>query len=678
MFRVLSCLTFEHDLRLVGLAGIVCFLASLAAINLFHRAVATKGRTRVVWLGTAGAASGCGIWATHFIAMLAYDPGLGVNYNITLTVLSLLLAAGLTASGLSVAVYNRNSWATCAGGALVGGGVACMHYLGMSALEMPGHIAWSWDLVAASVLIGMMFGAASLWIAIHSTGTSGMLTAGVLLTLAIVSHHFTAMGAVEIVPDPGRVVNALSLSPAWMAIGIASAAVAVLAMSLAGAFVDKRTAERIAHMAHHDALTGLPNRAAFTAQFATVLERSAAARSGFAILCVDLDRFKEINDLFGHSAGDLVLRQVADRLLAAVKGQFVARLGGDEFTIIVQGDDGQTEGGLVAESVLSAVSENLEVDGHRIAVGLSVGVAIYPNDGADAATLLGNADAALYRAKAEGRGTIRFFAAEMDQQLRKKRGLQHDLRSALERNEFRLFYQPQATTGGEIVGFEALARWYHPKRGVVPPAEFIPIAEESSLIMSIGEWVLREACAEAASWPRPLQIAVNLSPAQFKQGDLPGLVHSILLQTGLSPSRLELEITEGVLIGDFNRAVSILRRLKNLGVRIAMDDFGTGYSSLSYLQSFPFDKIKIDRSFIANLHLNHQSAAIVRAMIGLARGLEVPVVAEGVETSEQLDFLAQESCSEIQGYLIGKPSPITAFSEMVGRAETAEIGRAVA
>src|SRR3954454_177029 len=228
MFRVLSCLTFEHDLRLVGLAGIICFLASLAAINLFHRAVATSGRTRAVWLTTAGAASGCGIWATHFIAMLAYDPGLGVNYNVSLTILSLLLAAGLTASGLSVAVYNRNAWATCVGGALVGGGVACMHYLGMSALEMPGHIAWSFDLVAASVLIGMIFGAASLWVALRRSGTAAMLAAGVLLTLAIVSHHFTAMGAVEIVPDPARAINALSLSPAWMAIGIASAAVAIL------------------------------------------------------------------------------------------------------------------------------------------------------------------------------------------------------------------------------------------------------------------------------------------------------------------------------------------------------------------------------------------------------------------------------------------------------------------
>ena len=292
--------------------------------------------------------------------------------------------------------------------------------------------------------------------------------------------------------------------------------------------------------------------------------------------------------------------------------------------------------------------------------------------------MLSNADAALYRAKAEGRGTIRFFAAEMDRQLREKRSLQHDLRSALERHELKLFYQPQATTGGEITGFEALARWQHPKRGMVPPAEFIPIAEESSLIMSIGEWVLREACAEAASWPRPLQIAVNLSPAQFKQGDLPALVHTILLQTGLSPSRLELEITEGVLIGDFTRALSILRRLKALGVRIAMDDFGTGYSSLSYLQSFPFDKIKIDRSFIADVQSSHQSAAIVRAVIGLARGLEVPVVAEGVETSEQLAFLSQESCSEIQGYLIGKPSPIASYDEMVGRAGAAERMRAVA
>jgi diguanylate cyclase (GGDEF)-like protein len=677
MFRVFSCLIVEHDLRLVALAGVVCFLASLAAINLFHRAGATRGRARVAWLATAGAASGCGIWATHFIAVLAYDPGVGINYNVGLTALSLIVAAAVTGAGLSVAVYNRTPSATVIGGALVGGGVACMHYLGMWALEMPGQITWALELVVASVVAGMLFGAASLWVAIRKSSIAGTLAAGGLLTLAIVAHHFTAMGAVEIIPDPTRAIHAFSLSPTFMAVGIANAAVAILGMSLAGAFADKRAAERIAHIAHHDPLTGLPNRAAFATQFATVLDRSAASGASFAILCVDLDRFKEINDLFGHSAGDIVLRKVSDRLSMAAKGAFLARLGGDEFTIIVDGDRESITGHSVAEGVLSAMSEDLEVEGNRIAVGVSVGVAIYPHDGRDSTTLLSNADAALYRAKADGRGAIRFFAVEMDQQLREKRGMQHDLRSALDRNELRLLYQPQATTDGKIIGFEALLRWQHPTRGTVPPATFIPLAEESSLIISIGEWVLREACLEAASWPRPLQIAVNLSPAQFKHGDLCNVVHTILLQTGLAPSRLELEITEGVLIGDFARAVAILRRLKALGVRIAMDDFGTGYSSLSYLQSFPFDKIKIDRSFIANVGNSHQSEAIVRAVIGLARGLSVPVVAEGVETNEQLEFLSQESCGEIQGYLIGRPSPIASYAQMTGRSEALQETRAV-
>ena len=255
----------------------------------------------------------------------------------------------------------------------------------------------------------------------------------------------------------------------------------------------------------------------------------------------------------------------------------------------------------------------------------------------------------------------------MDQQLREKRALQQDLRNAIVRGEIELHYQPQAHIGGEITGFEALVRWHHPRHGLVSPATFIPLAEESGIIVDLGEWILRTACREAASWPRPLDIAINLSPVQFQHGDLPSLVHQILLETGLSPARLEFEITEGVLIGDFNRAVSILRRLKALGVRIAMDDFGTGYSSLSYLQSFPFDKIKIDQSFIANLGRSQQAATIVRAVIALGRGLDMPVVAEGVETADQLKFLAGESCNEIQGYFIGRPKPIADYAELVGR-----------
>jgi predicted signal transduction protein with EAL and GGDEF domain len=297
---------------------------------------------------------------------------------------------------------------------------------------------------------------------------------------------------------------------------------------------------------------------------------------------------------------------------------------------------------------------------------LSIGVAIYPANGADAATLIANADAALYRAKSEGRATIRFFDADMDKRLRDRRALQHDLRSAVARGQLVVHYQPQARIGGEVIGFEALVRWHHPTHGIVPPATFIPLAEESGLIIPIGEWILREACREAASWSQPLQIAINLSSVQFRHGDLAGLVHAILLETGLSANRLELEITESVLIGDFSRALSILRRVKAMGVRIAMDDFGTGYSSLSYLQSFPFDKIKIDRAFISNVDRNPQSAAIIRAVIGLGRGLDLPVVAEGVETKEELAFLVGEACQEVQGFLIGKPLPIAHYRDIVG------------
>jgi predicted signal transduction protein with EAL and GGDEF domain len=321
----------------------------------------------------------------------------------------------------------------------------------------------------------------------------------------------------------------------------------------------------------------------------------------------------------------------------------------------------------MAEALQAALADDVVIDEHHLHVGLSIGVAIFPTDGGTATALLANADAALYRAKAEGRGTIRFFEADMDKRLRERRALQHDLRSAIDRGQLRLHYQPQVRMDGAAIGFEALVRWQHPVRGTVPPATFIPVAEESGAIIAIGQWILREACREAASWPRPLQIAVNLSPVQFRHGDLPGVVHAVLLETGLAPNRLELEITEGVLIGDFSRAVSILRRLKALGVRIAMDDFGTGYSSLSYLQSFPFDKIKIDQAFISNLDRNVQSTAIIRAVIGLGHGLSLPVSAEGVETEEQMKFLMRESCDEVQGFLFGRPQPIEAYAALVGR-----------
>ena len=424
---------------------------------------------------------------------------------------------------------------------------------------------------------------------------------------------------------------------------------------------------QIKHLAHHDPLTNLPNRASFNAHFAEAIDRADATGGSFAALCIDLDSFKEINDVFGHSVGDGLLCQVATRMREVAGNTFIARLGGDEFTIILQDGNQPETAAIFADRLLEGMSYEFEIEGQRLRVGLSIGIAVYPSDGTIAATLLSNADAALYRAKEDGGGTIRFFEAEMDKRLRERHAIQQDLQSAIKRGELELHYQPQATIGGEIIGFEALLRWHHPRRGLIPPMTFIPIAEESGLIVQIGEWVLREACREAATWPLQLQVAVNLSPVQFRHGDLQTLVHTVLLETGLAAGRLELEITEGVLIADFTRAVSVLRRLKALGVRIAMDDFGTGYSSLSYLQSFPFDKIKIDRSFISNLEHNRQSAAIVRAVVSLAHGLGLPVIAEGVESSAQLEFLTRETVDEVQGYLLGRPHPIKHYAEFTGR-----------
>jgi diguanylate cyclase (GGDEF)-like protein/PAS domain S-box-containing protein len=438
----------------------------------------------------------------------------------------------------------------------------------------------------------------------------------------------------------------------------------------------KRAEAQIAHMAHHDPLTGLPNRAAFNECLRSTIETAAKDGGSFVLMSLDLDRFKEVNDVFGHGIGDDALCEISRRLQKAIGGAFVARLGGDEFTVISTDGEQPAAAEALAEQILAAVGEEIEIKGRQLRCGMSIGISIFPVNGTDDAMLVANADAALYRAKSEGRGIYRFFEAGMDKSLRERRALQHELQSAIDRGELTLNYQPQARIGGSIIGFEALVRWRHPTRGMISPGSFIPLAEESGLIIPMGEWILREACREAASWAKPLQISINLSPVQFRHGDLVAMVHSVLLETGLAPARLELEITEGVLIGDFSRAVSILRRLKTLGVHIAMDDFGTGYSSLSYLQSFPFDKIKIDRAFISNLESNTQSATIIRAVIGLARGLNLPVLAEGVETEEQLAFLAKEDCDEVQGYLIGRPLPIEDYASLTGMAHRAAAKKA--
>ena len=924
MLRVWNCLDTQHDWRLVILAGLVCFLASGVAVSLINRARALSGRARLGWLLTAGFATGSGIWATHFIAMLAFDPGVPITFGIELTALSFLVAVAVTSLGLAVAIYGEARWSSIAGGAIVGGGIACMHYLGIAAVDMPGVIVWTTDLIVASIVLGVVFGAAALELAMRSETPRGKIVAAGVLTLAITSHHFVAMGAAGIIPGPVQEIDHAALARSSLALLVAVVAAIILGLCMFGvwserrnreklsernrwldaaidnmiqglcmfdaqnrlmvwneryrsmynidpskiwrgctirdlldarvaagtfpldaerydaelraalqagktfplhieladgrvinvvnqptktggwvatheditdrktaerelenarAFLDtiienvpspiivkslpdkryvlinkaaeghlgvkretmlgklaqdfmpadtaamidvndqkliedgkplffdehailtpgngiriatstrlplfgadgkpqylvsvidditdrKRTEQRIAHMTHHDTLTDLPNRAAFNSCIAATLEMAAASGESFAVLSVDLDRFKAVNDVFGYLVGDALLREVAQRMAAACQGAFLARIGADEFAIITPSGLQPSVAEALAARINAAFGADLEIEGHALRVGLTIGVGIYPQDGADATTLVANSAAALFRAKTEARGSVQFFEVAMDNQLREKRALQEDLRLAIQRDELVLHYQPQAHINGTITGFEALVRWHHPRHGLVPPNTFIPLAEENGTIGALGEWVLRTACREAASWPRPMSIAVNLSPVQFQHGDLPLLVHQVLLETGLAPKRLELEITEGVLIGDFTRGVAVLRRLKNLGVRIAMDDFGTGYSSLSYLQSFPFDKIKIDKAFIANLGHSQQAATIIRAVIALSRGLGVPVLAEGVETQEQLEFLTAERCDEIQGYLIGRPEPIADYAEIVGRATT--------
>ena len=434
----------------------------------------------------------------------------------------------------------------------------------------------------------------------------------------------------------------------------------------------RRAEERIAYLAHTDSLTGLPNRGTFVEYLTATLDKASKCRDQVAILCLDLDRFKEANDAYGHLIGDGLLRETARRLQTAAGSTFLARVGGDEFTLVMNSGLQPATAEALGERLLSAFQDSFDVDGHRLQLGLSIGGAVYPSDGTNAKSLMANADAALYQAKAEARGSVRFFEAELGARLRDRRELQNDLRAAINRGNLFLHYQPQQKlTSNETIGFESLVRWQCSKRGLVAPSKFIPIAEECGLIIPLGEWILREACREAASWPQPLSIAVNISPIQFRHGDLPRLVHSILLETGLAPNRLELEITEGVLIDDFSRAISILHKLKSLGVQIAMDDFGSGYSSLSYLHSFSFDKIKIDRCFIGDLEHNHHSMAIVRAIITLGHSLDVPILAEGVESEAQRSFLMQEGCDEVQGYLFGRPLPIRDYCKLVGRQEAA-------
>jgi len=784
MYRVLDCVATQHDLRLVALAAVICALSSYTTISLLHHVRRSDARMWWVWLAVSALSTGFGIWATHFIAMLAFSPGLPTAYNVPLTVLSLIIAVVVTGFGLAIALMSR--WSAAApwlGGAVVGAGIAAMHYTGMAAFEVPGRISWDASLVDASIAIGAVLAAAALYVGLRGEARRWTLLGTLLLTAAICGLHFTAMGAASVTPDPTVDLSASSVPSGLLAIGVALVSMVVVALALGGVAIDMRDRRReeleaermrglanaavegllvcdgdtvvtvndnfvdvsgyaavdsvlgtkleryfpdddlrrklferentlvegvlrncdgadvpveliqrvvdvggkphhavairdlrarkeaersIQFLAHHDPLTGLPNRASFHKKLDH--EVAAALDSGqrLAVLFLDLDRFKEVNDLFGHAVGDHTLQAAAARVGGTLDGnQVLARLSGDEFAIILPGLSNPAAAGRVAETILEALQAPIENIDAEHPIGGSIGIAVCPDDARDRHTLLSHADTALYRAKNEGRGTYRYFEASMGAAVRERRLLEHDLRNAISRGELRLVYQPQKCIDtGRVVGFEALLRWTHPTRGEIPPAEFIPLAEDTGSILQIGEWVLRTACREAARWSEPLTIAVNVSAVQIHSPNFATAVHEILFETELPPGRLELEITETALVRDLNRALATLRRIKILGVRIAMDDFGTGYSSLSNLRAFPFDKIKIDGSFIKSVNVNDQGAAIVRSVLGLGRALKLVVLAEGVETTAEFDFLKTENCNEVQGFLLGRPADIEIYRRL--------------
>jgi diguanylate cyclase (GGDEF)-like protein len=427
----------------------------------------------------------------------------------------------------------------------------------------------------------------------------------------------------------------------------------------------RRSELKIAHMAHHDALTDLANRVLLNKRLEHALARCIHDET-VAIHHVDLDQFKAVNDTLGHPAGDELLQMVADRLRTVVSdGDTIARMGGDEFAI-VQIAAGPADATALAQRVIAAIGAPFEIEGQRAGVGASIGIAVGPGDGSTPDDLLRNADLALYRAKADGRGTFRFFEPGMDLQMQARRVLEQDLRKALPAGEFELYYQPVVNLkSNDVCGFEALIRWNHPTRGLVAPDAFIPLAEEIGLMVPIGAWVIRQACATAALWPEHTHVAVNISAVQFRNADLLEVITGALAASALDPAQLEIEITESVLLQDKDATLATLHRLRKLGVRIAIDDFGTGYSSLAYLQSFPFDKLKIDRSFVRDIAENTGSLNIVRAVATLANGLGMTATAEGVETREQLDRITSEGCTEVQGFLFSHPLPATDIARLL-------------
>lgn len=663
IMNFLDLVLFQHSLPLVLIATLVCVFGSWIAMGLLIQANRKRGALRTRWIAVSAMGAGSAVWCTHFTAMMAFEAGAPVRLDIAMTMVSLIVAVTGCGLAMQVAIAWKARFAAETGGALCGLAIAAMHYSGMIAYRVQTAVTWDRAYIAGSVVMSVLITAMAFHFLLRSKGRWSEQSGKLAFAIAIVTLHFTGMAALVVICGPGATTNQETFS----AMGIAIAAVGMLTIGtgftthLIDARLSQETLEHFQQLALTDALTGLPNRVSFAEHLDVEIKEANVLGRKLAILGIDLDRFKEINDLRGHAAGDQALRTIARRLLGLAGPQcFVARLGGDEFAAVIRFTDEK----VLLEHVdrmEKLLFEPIVLDDFATTTGASIGVALYPDDGRDRERLMGNADLAMYRAKADIGHAVCFFEARMDDLAHERHALAQDLQRAIERNELELHYQAQSSlTSEEILGYEALLRWNHPARGQISPAEFIPIAEETGSILSIGEWALRRACRDAAEWLEPHKIAVNISPKQFAHVDLERLVIETLADTGLPARRLELEITESTIISNKLQTLHMLRRIRALGVTVAIDDFGVGYSSLDTLRSFPFDKIKLDRSFLIELGHDPQAKAIVRAVLTLGKSLNIPVLAEGVESSHQLAMLKREGCDEAQGFLLGRPGPLAA------------------
>lgn len=684
----------NYSPALVLISLCVAILASYTALDMAGRIATTKGRAAHLWTVGGALAMGVGVWSMHFIGMLAFSLPIDLGYDFGITALSLLIA--ILSSGFALWLVSQPqlpAWQLGFGALVMGAGISAMHYTGMAAMRMTPGIDYDPSLFGASLLIAVGASAAALWIAFRLRQNTPYVRfarggAAVVMGLAIVGMHYTGMAAARFADGSfcGAAIDGLSGKGLDNLVLVTTLAVLSIALltSILDARLEARTAElansltlanrELTQLALHDTLTGLPNRVLLADRIDQAMLMVQEQSGCFALMFIDLDGFKPVNDAFGHHMGDQLLREVSVRLREDLRSQdTLARIGGDEFVLLVQLHEPGDALRLAARQV-GLISRVFRVGEHDLQISASIGIAVYPGNGHTAQELLMNADAAMYHAKGAGKNGYRFFDVSMNNDARRQLQLLQDLRNAVEQDQFRLHYQPKFdASNGQPVGAEALLRWEHPTQGMLLPDKFIELAEKTGLIIPIGDWVLNEACRQMRLWHLQgythWRIAVNLSALQFCHTELVHSVAKALATHGLPANSLTLEITETTAMSDADASMTVLKQLSEMGVDLSIDDFGTGYSSLMYLKRLPANELKIDRGFVRDLERDSDDAAIVSAIVALGQALGLRIVAEGVETDMQQDFLTQLGCDSLQGYLLGHPLPAERFMLDIHRAE---------